>query len=386
MNTLQRFRSAYLGEPLDRPPVCAVIGLPLLERLTELSGASAILESVVSDPHIVIGAQRDLGLDPIITTVDDRWFSMHTYWRLLHDVHGDEFEAWQVSDEVISKGDFTTHRFVATTPEGLITWSYDVGNYQVGELERPIKEPRDLELIARYLPPPDALCLDRLADLVRDVGDEAFIMHTCMGVWGEAANMRGLVELCTDLFDRPEFVHDLAEVVTERAIRRMRHLAGTGVHSVIYDESWIGVGISPVQYREFIKPYDERVIASAREHGLLVSYHNCGRGMAILDDMVDCGGHALETLTPRESSGDFDLAEVKRRVGDRVTLNGGLNERILATCTPAEAKDAARRCLDAAAPGGRYILRTTGQIFDALPGTIEAVAEAAHEFQYGGAG
>lgn len=385
MDTVTRLKAAFLGEPIDRPPVYGWIGIPLMKRLTGLPSTQQVLESLIEDPSVVIKAQRDLGLDPIIVTVDDRWFSMHIYWRLLYDHAEEDLATWRVTTKSVPNGDFTTFHFTAETPEGPITWGYDVGNDQVGELERPLKTDRDLELLSRYMPAPEALRQDRLTDLVRRVGNDAFITHNFIGVWGEAANMRGLVDLCTDIFDRPALVHALSEFLTDRSIRRVRHLAQTGVHSILYDQSWVGVGLSPEHYREFIQPYDQKVVAAAKESGLLVSYHNCGRGMSILEDMVECGAHSLETLTPKQSSGDFDLAEVKRRVGDRVTLNGGFNERILATATPTEAREAALRCLDIAAEGGRYILRTTGQIFEANPGTIQAVAEAAGEFQYAGA-
>ena len=385
MDTATRLKAAFRGEPTDRPPVYGWIGLPLLKKLTGIQDGRQLLESVIDDPGLVIQTQRDLGLDPIIVTVDDRWFSMHIYWRLLYDHAEDDLATWRVTTESVPNGDFTTYHFTAETPEGPITWGYDVGNDQVGELERPLETMRDLELLSRYMPAPESLRQDRLTELVRRVGNDAFITHNFIGVWGEAANMRGLVNLCTDLFDQPELVHALSEFLTERSIRRVRHVAQTGIHSILYDQSWVGVGLSPEHYREFIKPYDTQVVAAAKESGLLVSYHNCGRGMSLLEDMVDCGGHTLETLTPKESSGDFDLAEVKRRVGDRVTLNGGFNERVLATATPAEAREAALRCLDTAAEGGRYILRTTGQIFEANPGTIEAVAGAAREYQYSAA-
>ena len=37
------------------------------------------------------------------------------------------------------------------------------------------------------------------------------------------------------------------------------------------------------------------------------------------------------------------------------------------------------RCLDAAMAGGGYILRSTGQIFDAKPGLIELMCETARD-------
>jgi uroporphyrinogen-III decarboxylase len=235
-------------------------------------------------------------------------------------------------------------------------------------------------LLVKYMPAPETLNQDRLAAMVQRVGNRGFFTHNFIGVWGEAANMRGLVTLCTDIYERPDLVKRISEFLTERAVRRVKHLAQTGVHSILYDQSWVGVGFSPAVYREFMLPYDQQVVRAAQEAGMLVSYHNCGRGTVFLEDMVSTGAEALETLTPKTMAGDFDLADVKRRVGSHITLNGGFNERMFPEATPAQVRDEVKRCLDAAGAGGRYVLRTCGQMMDAAPGTIEAFASAAREF------
>ena len=76
------------------------------------------------------------------------------------------------------------------------------------------------------------------------------------------------------------------------------------------------------------------------------------------------GADSLETLTPRNSFGDFDLAEVKRSVGDQITLQGGFNERVSVNASPEEIIGTVKWCLDTAAECGRYILRSTGQVLD----------------------
>ncbi len=380
MNTVERFLAAFKGEPTDRVPIMAWLGMPLLRGMTGRT-TTAILKEIVDNPAWIIGIQEALGLDPIVVTVDDRWFSMHHFWRMLYRWPEQALETWRVHQEVTEVGGGSvTYRFTATTPEGPLVWGYQVAADQVNELERPIKEESDLDLLAKYMPAPESLNQDKLVAMVRAVGDRAFFTHNFIGVWGEAANMRGLVTLCTDLYERPGFVKRLSEFLTERSIRRVRHLAKTGIHSVLYDQSWAGVGFSPQMYREFMLPYDRQVVQAAREAGLLVSYHNCGRGSLFLEEMVSTGADALETLTPKIGSGDFDLADVKRRVGRQITLNGGFNERILASATAGEVRDHVRRCLDAAASGGRYILRTCGQIFDAAPGNIEAFTAAGREY------
>ncbi len=381
MNTRERFEAAYTGRPTDRVPICAWLGMPLLRQLTG-KGPRAVLEELVNDPLTMVRIQEGLGLDPVLVTPDERRFSMHRYPRLLYSWPEEALETWRVREEVQEEDgrNFRTHRFTATTPEGPVTWSYRMGEGQVAEVEPAVKNERDLDLCIRYLPEPESLNQEKLKSMVDAVGDRAFWMHCFIGIWGEAANMRGLVTMACDLIDQPGFVEKFSEFLRDRAIRRVRHLAATGVHSILYDQSWAGIGFSPQQFRRFMYPYDKAVVEAAKEAGLLVSYHNCGCGQAFIEDMADTGAHSLETLTPKTSSGDFDLAESKRRVGDRITLNGGFNERILSNGKPEEVRDEVKRCIDAAGGGGRYVLRSTGQIMDSAPGNIQVFAEAGREY------
>ena len=87
----------------------------------------------------------------------------------------------------------------------------------------------------------------------------------------------------------------------------------------------------------------------------------------------------METLTSDRSSGDVDLADAKRRIGNRVCLFGGFNEHLLHEADAAAVREEVARCLDAAMEGGGYVLRSTGQIFDAKPGLIEVMCETARD-------
>ena len=84
---------------------------------------------------------------------------------------------------------------------------------------------------------------------------------------------------------------------------------------------------------------------------------------------------------PSRSSGDVDLADAKQRIGDRVCLFGGFNEHLLHEADADAVQDEVRRCLDAAMEGGGYVLRSTGQIFDAKPGLIEVMCETVRELR-----
>ena len=114
-------------------------------------------------------------------------------------------------------------------------------------------------------------------------------------------------------------------------------------------------------------------------YGLERYYVPEGKGQAI-EDMAETGPDAIETLTSDRSSGDVDLADAKQRIGDKVCLFGGFNEHLLHEADADAVRAEVRRCLDAAMAGGGYVLRSTGQIFDAKPGLIEVAAETIREY------
>ena len=273
MNTVERLTAVFKGEPVDRVPVTGWLGWKLLKRLTGKNVRTMMTEWVENPVGSIVKIQEDLGFDPIILTVCDCWTSTHRFWRLLYSWPPEALANWQVKEEIVEhKQGSTTHHFTASTPQGDLAWGYTVADAGVCPGERPLKEEKDLELL-QYLPEPESLNQDKLTAMVKKVGNRAFFTHNFIGVWGEAVNWRGLATLSTDLYDRPEWVKRLMEILMERAIRRVRHLGKTGIHSIVYDETWVGMGLSPQIYEEFILPYDKQVVKAARDAGILVSYH-----------------------------------------------------------------------------------------------------------------
>jgi hypothetical protein len=290
------------------------------------------------------------------------------------------YENWQ--EEIIEidhSATFRTLQHHIQTPAGGGHYTYRIENYSSWILDHLIKSEHDLELL-HYRPDPAFLNLSTFNCMIAKVGNRAFWLHHPPGPWDEAAELRGSTALLTDIYDRPAFVHRLMRVVTDRLKRLYARLGETDIHAISMNETWVGVGVSPDVYREFIHPYEVECVRAAHAAGLLVSYHNCGRGADFLEEMVATGADALETITSDRNMGDFDLADVKKRVNDKICLFGGFNERLLTTDNPQRVRDEVRRCIDAAAAGGRYILRPSGQIFHADPRNIEMMCQTAHDY------
>jgi uroporphyrinogen decarboxylase len=83
-----------------------------------------------------------------------------------------------------------------------------------------------------------------------------------------------------------------------------------------------GPFLSPGQFGEFVTPYLSQLIQGYRELGFYVIKHTDGNIMPILDQLVEANPHALHSLDPQAG---VDIAEVKRRCGDRLCLIGNVN-------------------------------------------------------------
>ena len=127
--------------------------------------------------------------------------------------------------------------------------------------------------------------------------------------------------------------------------------------------------ISPKLFEKFVAPYDAKLIALAHEAGQRIAYHTCGGMMPILEQIAGMGPDAMETFTPVDMGGDVDLAEAKRRIGDKVCLIGGFDQfHFLSGCTPEATRAEVRRCFEAARRRGRLHPQPVGSLLRRGPG------------------
>ena len=85
--------------------------------------------------------------------------------------------------------------------------------------------------------------------------------------------------------------------------------------------------------------------------------------MPILDQLAECRPHALHSLDPQAG---VDIAEVKRRVGDRLCLIGNVNCGLLDSGSDEECIESARYALRHGIPGGGYIFSTSNCVYTGM--------------------
>jgi len=381
----QRFLAALRRERGDRLPVTTHHVMPYFLD-TYLGGIS-------SDEFF-----ERFGLDPIVWTVPHRPEEGRGEYP---DPEQGEIgflesrrvstDSWRVHAEEIPNPDYRTVRYRFATPKGTLSMVLQSNDQTAWVAEHLVKDKRDIDLIAAYSTAPrcDVEAVNRVAEAY---GDGALIRGhiPCFdvfgqpGCWQDACCLVGTQRMIMETFDDPGWVRTFLGILQQRKLVYVRSLQGAR-----YDLLELGGGdasttvISPRIFREFVAPFDGEIIREAHEAGQRISYHTCGGMMPILEDIAGMDPDAMETLTPPAMGGDVDLAEAKRRVGDRVCLIGGFDQfHYLQGCRPEETRRAVRACFEAAGEGGGYILAASDHFFDAEQELIAAYADEARGCRY----
>jgi uroporphyrinogen decarboxylase len=339
-----------------------------------------------------------LGLDPITWTVPHRPDPPSgEYYDPLQGPIGFlesrriSSDSWRVVWEDVPGQQYTTTRYKFVTPGGTLTLVLQSNEHTAWVVEHPIKEKRDIDLIGRFATAPksDIEAVNRAAN---EYGERALVRgHICCfdvfgqpGTWQDACCIVGTQRMIMETYDDPGWVHELLQILQRRKKVFIRSLEGAR-----YDILELGGGdasttvISPGLFERFVAPYDSELIALAHESGQRIVYHTCGGMMPILEQVAGMRPDAMETFTPPDMGGDVNLAEAKRRVGDKVCMIGGFDQfHFFADCTPEATRAEVRRCFEAAGSGGGYILSPSDHFFDADPALIAAFADEARRCSY----
>ncbi|MBL7063672.1 MAG: uroporphyrinogen decarboxylase family protein [Anaerolineae bacterium] len=242
-----------------------------------------------------------------------------------------------------------------------------------------IQGPGDLQQLRL----PDPLGRNRMREQIKalrllreELGPDEVVYGWVEAPFQEAAILRDLNHFMVDLYDRPEFVHQLLRFATEMEL-------AFGLAQIEAGARFIGVGdavaslVSPRFYQEYNLPYLVELVAGLKGAGARVKYHACGNTAALLPHFGDVGADILNL------DALIDLEEAKRLLGPRVCLKGNLDPvKVLLEGTPEEVRAAARRCIQEGAAGGGFILSPGCEVPRGTP-PANLVALVATAVEYG---
>jgi len=197
----------------------------------------------------------------------------------------------------------------------------------------------------------------------------------CLGPTDVAGLCRGYDVFAEDIYKRPEVAHRLMAIAAETCIRYLKaqeEIGGQFHRLVVYDDS-IGF-FSKRHFVAFSQPYIRRIF-EAFPYAIKV-LHCDANTTHLLDVIADTGMDVFNF------DSHMDIALVKQKIGSRVCLLGNISPLgVLLEGTPEEVDAECRRLIEAAKPGGGYILTAgSGTARGTPPENIDAMIKACEKY------
>ncbi len=139
---------------------------------------------------------------------------------------------------------------------------------------------------------------------------------------------------------------------------------------------------TPDVFRQLAFPAAKRVIELAAAEGILTHVHCCGPEAELIRMFTE--ETKLTVIDPLEvpPMGDCDLADIKKRFGDKIVLKGNLHTTdVMLRGTRDDVVAASKKAIDDAAAGGRFMLSTGDQCGRDTPDeNLRAMVETARTY------
>ena len=178
----------------------------------------------------------------------------------------------------------------------------------------------------------------------------------------------------TLLYARPELLHHILDINAQAVIAYLNAQIEAGAQAVMVFDTW-GGSLPAAAYREFSLAYMQRVIAGLHRewNGQTVPSIVFTKGGGLwLEDIAAIGSNAVGL------DWTVDIGEARRRVGDKVALQGNLDPMVLFS-PPAAIAQQVGRVLDAYGKGSGHVFNLGHGVSQFTPPEhVAALVEAVH--------
>lgn len=126
-----------------------------------------------------------------------------------------------------------------------------------------------------------------------------------------------------------------------------------------------GLFLPPNVMKKMVYPFYKQAVKEIKAYkDIPVVLHSDGNLNEALDDILDCGFDALQSLQP---SAGMDILKLKKSIGDKITLWGNMDlDYLMTNGTPEEVRQEAGRLIQNMGDTG-FILSTCNTLIDPIP-------------------
>jgi hypothetical protein len=154
---------------------------------------------------------------------------------------------------------------------------------------------------------------------IREKAGDKFLLADGISIYERVHFLRGLENTWLDIYDHPQELCHLVDILTEMNLAAIERYAALGADGLIFCDDWglqNRLMISPNAWRKIWKPRYRRIFQAAHEAGLFTFLHSCGYIVDILDDLIEAGLDVIH-MDQQENMG---LELLGARFGGRLTF------------------------------------------------------------------
>lgn len=193
--------------------------------------------------------------------------------------------------------------------------------------------------------------LNAIRLLKEKAGNEIPVMGWVEGALAEAGDLRGITNVLMDMYERPLWLKELLEIVTEVEIEFAKAQVKAGAHIIGLGDA-IASQVSPAMYKEYALPYEKRIFQAVQEMGAITRLHICGDTSAIVPFMVESGADVIDL------DWMVDMKTAANQFGDQVAFCGNFDPvALMLRGVPEDVYEATIKCM---ADGGLNCFSAAG--------------------------
>jgi len=243
------------------------------------------------------------------------------------------------------------------------------------QIEHFVKSGEDVEKFLSIPYEPVEYDVSDFSDKEKIIGDRGVMFPGLTEPAFLAASLFSFADFTIWAMTRKAQFKKLVDVFRERALDYNRNLLENiaGAHFRLCGPEYFTPPYLPrALFREYELPFLKKTMEMAHEKGSTVQLHIHGKVGTLIEEILEISPDALDPLEP-PPDGDIELAELKKRIGHKITLCGNMEMRDFEVCTTKEIDEKVKKIMDDAREGGRLIMMPTASpITSPLPKKVEA--------------
>ena len=185
-------------------------------------------------------------------------------------------------------------------------------------------------------------------------------MSLCMlleGPFERMTSLMGFENAACAFYETPDEIHELFAAITEHKCKYIRILKKYFNFDIIaFHDDWgdnKNMFFDMDMWREFLKPYIQKVIDVTHEEGMIFEMHSCGYIYPTIPDLIEMG---IDSIQPLQYCNP--VAEIKEKYGKQILLSGAINSQGVLeqpNISDEDIRAEVRRAIDEMAVEGGYV-------------------------------